>query len=52
MNQEEFNPETDPLIPYHFNKDDLSGKKKDKQELIKALGLSITPGVPSVWLQD
>ena len=24
MNQEEFNPETDPLIPYHFNKDDLS----------------------------
>lgn len=50
MNQEEFNPETDPLIPYHFNKDDLSGKKKDKQELIKALGLSITPGVPIIGM--
>ena len=44
------NPETDPLIPYHFNKDDLSGKKKDKQELIKALGLSITPGVPIIGM--
>lgn len=50
MNQEEFNPETDPLIPYHFNKDDLSGKKKDKIELIKNLGLSITPGVPIIGM--
>ena len=40
----------DPAFPYHFNKDDLSGKKKDKQELIKALGLSITPGVPIIGM--
>ena len=28
----------------------LSGKKKDKQELIKTLGLSITPGVPIIGM--
>lgn len=48
VNQEEFDPETDALIPYHFNKNDLSGKKKNKIDLIGKLGLSITPGVPMI----
>lgn len=50
MNVEEFDPETDSLIPYHFNKDDLSGKKKNKEKLISRLGLSITPEVPVIGM--
>lgn len=50
INVEEFDPETDPLIPYHYSKDDLSGKKKNKAELIQRLGLSITPGVPIIGM--
>lgn len=50
MNQEEFDPETDPLIPYHYNKENLAGKKKNKIELIKKLGLNITPGVPIIGM--
>lgn len=50
MNVEEFDPETDPLIPYHFSKNDLSGKEKNKKELIKKLGLTITPDVPMIGM--
>ncbi len=30
-----WNPENDPLLPYHFSRSDLSGKKKCKAELIR-----------------
>ena len=32
-------PATDPLLPYHFTSDEMSGKAANKQELQKMLGL-------------
>ncbi|MBD3167952.1 MAG: glycogen synthase GlgA [candidate division Zixibacteria bacterium] len=39
IDYEIWNPMTDELIPYHFSKDDLSGKAKNKAELLKSTGL-------------
>ena len=36
-----WNPETDPEIPYHFNKDDLSGKRENKRALLDRFSLPI-----------
>jgi len=35
----EWNPETDPLIPFHFSSSDLSGKAKCKRDLLAEMGL-------------
>lgn len=40
------NPETDPLIPHHFSVNDLEGKKQNKLELQRRLGLPENPEVP------
>lgn len=34
-----YNPVTDTIIPYNFSIDDLTGKRKNKKELMKKLGL-------------
>ena len=44
------NPETDPLIPYHFNVDDLSGKKANKQALQESIGLPVRDDVPIIGM--
>jgi starch synthase len=36
----DWNPETDSLIPGHFNREDLAGKADNKAALMKAFGLS------------
>ncbi|MFV8044217.1 glycogen synthase GlgA [Streptococcus pluranimalium] len=41
-----YNPETDGFIPYHFSKDDLIGKAKDKAALQEKLGLPVRADVP------
>jgi len=38
VDETEWSPETDPLIPYNYSKDDLSGKKKNKQRLWEKCG--------------
>lgn len=45
-----WNPETDPRIPYHFSKDDLSGKEKNRQHLLRELGLDDDPAAPAVGI--
>jgi starch synthase len=35
----EWNPETDPLIPFRYSSRDLSGKEKNKQALMEEMGL-------------
>lgn len=40
MNMEEFDPATDPKIPYKFTPDNLEGKRKDKEALLMELGLN------------
>ncbi len=40
VDYEIWNPETDPLIPFNYSINDLSGKKKCKEELIKQCNFS------------
>jgi len=43
-----WNPETDPLIPAHFSRTDLSGKAVCKRELQKRFLLDVQPDVPVI----
>ena len=45
-----YNPETDPLLDYHFNKYDLSGKAQNKAKLQEKLGLPVRPDVPIIGI--
>ncbi len=41
-----WNPATDPLIPHHYNADDLSGKRLDKVALLRRMGLPADDELP------
>jgi starch synthase len=41
IDYEEWSPEKDKLLPFHFNQDDLSGKKRNKEELLRQSGFPI-----------
>lgn len=43
-------PETDPLIPHHFNVSDLSGKAANKAALQERLGLPVNPDVAMIGM--
>ena len=45
-----YDPETDPLLPYHFSKEDLSGKAKNKKALQERVGLPVRPEVPLIGI--
>ncbi|MEW4353359.1 glycogen synthase GlgA [Streptococcus pneumoniae] len=45
-----YNPETDPLLTYHFTKDDLAGKAKNKRALQEKVGLPVRAEVPLVGI--
>ena len=46
-----WSPETDGLIPYRYSQADLSGKEKDKVELLQEVGLPIPSGrVPLIGI--
>jgi len=46
IDESEWNPETDTLIPAHFSAEDLSGKARCKSALQVAYGLEENPDVP------
>lgn len=46
VDYEEWNPETDPLIPFHYTAEDFSNKRKNTQALLKRLDLPYDPNVP------
>lgn len=50
IDQESWNPSTDSLIPARYNADDLSGKEKNRKELLGAFGLPRKAGVPVVGM--
>ena len=45
-----YNPETDPLLDYHFDKSDLSGKAQNKAKLQEKVGLPVRPDVPMIGI--
>ena len=45
-----YNPETDPLLDYHFNKSDLSRKAQNKAKLQEKVGLPVRPDVPMIGI--
>lgn len=47
---DEWNPETDKLIPAHFNAENLEGKARCKEELQREFSLPLKPDVPIIGL--
>ena len=45
-----YNPQTDPLLDYHFDKEDLSGKAQNKAKLQRRVGLPVRADVPLVGI--
>ena len=45
-----YNPETDALLEYHFNKTDLLGKAQNKAKLQERVGLPVRPDVPMIGI--
>lgn len=50
VDYDEWNPETDPLLPANYSVSDLSGKRVCKRELQRALGLPERDDVPLIGL--
>lgn len=48
IDTENYNPETDPLIPDHYNAQDYSAKAINKAKLQERFGLPINPDVPII----
>ncbi len=46
----EWNPETDAHLPFHYRADDLRGKQRNKQALLRELGLAPAGGAPLLGL--
>lgn len=45
-----YDPATDKCIKANFSAEDISGKKIDKEELQKEMGLPVKPGVPVIGM--
>ena len=50
IDPEEWNPETDPLIPINYSADDLEGKAFCKLALMRDLGLDHDPETPALGI--
>jgi len=50
VDYDEWNPETDPWIVSRYGPDDLSGKRRNKEDLQKSLGLPAEDGTPLVGM--
>lgn len=46
IDDELWNPERDPFIPFRYSAQDLSGKEENKKALLREVGLPQRPGVP------
>ncbi len=50
MDYQQWNPESDTLIPHPFSHKDLSGKAKNKAALQKEMGLEVNPNKPVIGI--
>jgi starch synthase len=46
IDQEQWNPATDPLIPANYSTDNLEGKRRCRNALLREMGLRPTDGAP------
>ena len=46
IDESEWSPERDPLIPFHYSAEDPSGKEENKALLLRSVGLPYRRGVP------
>ncbi len=46
IDESEWSPSRDPLIPFHYSADDPSGKEENKALLLRSVGLPYRRGVP------
>jgi starch synthase len=50
VDYDEWNPETDSHLPFHYSRSNLAGKARLKRALLKRLRLEARPGMPLVGL--
>lgn len=50
IDEEEWNPAKDPHLAHPFSADDPSGKARNKEELLRELGLARRPGAPLIGI--
>jgi starch synthase len=50
IDEHEWSPETDTRIAHRYSADDLSGKEKDKKDLVEGAGLRYNPRVPVIGI--
>ncbi|MEO8504337.1 MAG: glycogen synthase [Acidobacteriota bacterium] len=50
VDTDEWNPATDPLIPHHYDCEDLTGKIRNKEDLLHSIGLGYRPETPLVGI--
>jgi len=48
IDESEWNPASDPLIPFTYSEDDFSGKERNKKALLEALGLTYVQSTPTI----
>lgn len=46
VDYEEWNTETNPLLPFHYSVEEPGGKERNKRALLDELGLAYSPDVP------
>jgi starch synthase len=47
---DEWNPETDSFIPFHYSKDTLEGKKKNKRALLQQTKMTYDENIPLIGI--
>jgi len=50
VDYEIWNPETDPFIPYHYSEEDLSGKMRCKEELMRECNFKENKEIPIIGM--
>ncbi|MEW5800227.1 MAG: glycogen synthase GlgA [Bacteroidota bacterium] len=50
IDTEEWNPETDKYLPFHYSKDDLSGKLKNKKYLLEKTTIPFDESIPLIGI--
>ena len=50
IDETEWSPERDSHLPFRYSMEDLGGKERNKQHLLRSLGMPYRPGVPLIGI--